>query len=67
MRDLFFRLNSRGETMDISTFSKASKQRDAQGFEIILTKAIQELRAKKGERKDKDWVLFPLDSTVINK
>lgn len=63
MRDLFIRLNSRGETMDISTFSKASKGRDCQVFEQILERGIKEL--KKRNKKEKDWVLFPLDSTII--
>lgn len=63
MRDLLFRLNSRGIEIDISTFSKGSKTRDVQIFEEILNKAICQLRRKKGKSKSK--ILFPLDSTVI--
>jgi len=48
MRDLLFRLNSRGIEIDISTFSKGSKTRDVAIFEKILNKAIQKLRLKKG-------------------
>lgn len=64
MRDLLFRLNSRGIEIDISTFSKGSKTRDIQVFEEILNKAICQLRRKKGKSDSK--ILFPLDSTVIS-
>ena len=64
MRDLLFRLNSRGIEIDISTFSKGSKTRDVEVFAKILNKAIQKLRQKKGESESK--ILFPLDSTIIS-
>ena len=64
MRDLLYRLNSRGIEVDISTFSKGSKQRRPKEFELILKKAIQELRKKKGKSNRK--ILFPLDSTIIS-
>jgi putative transposase len=63
MRDLLFRLNSRGIERDISTFSKGSKNRDVEVFEKILNKAIKKLRQKKGQSDEK--ILFPLDSTII--
>ena len=49
MRDLLFRLNSRGIEIDISTFSKGSKTRDLKVFEEILDKSICRLRRKKGK------------------
>jgi IS4 transposase len=64
MRDLLFRLNSRGIEIDISTFSKGSKTRDVEIFEKILKKAIKNLRQKKGINQSK--ALFPLDSTIIS-
>lgn len=64
MRDLLFRLNSRGCQIDISTFSKGSKKRSPEVFEAILSKAIEKLRQKKGRNQEK--ILFPLDSTIIS-
>jgi IS4 transposase len=63
MRDLIFRLNSRNIKIDISTFSKASKNRDTGVFEKILEKAIKSLKKKKGTTNNK--IYFPLDSTII--
>jgi putative transposase len=63
MRDLIFRLNSRNIKIDISTFSKASKNRDTAVFEKILEKAIKSLKKKKGTTNNK--IYFPLDSTII--
>lgn len=63
MRDLTLRLNSRGIEIDISTFSKGSKHRNPKNFELILDKAIQELKQKKGSSEQK--ILFPLDSTIV--
>ncbi len=63
MRDLFLRLNAQNIEMDISTFSKANKNRSAQVFEKILNKGIKKLKKKKGKTEDK--ILFPLDSTII--
>lgn len=65
MNDLFSRLNSRGDTLHISTFSKANKVRDVQVFEDILEKVLKELKKKKRKNKEKEWVLFPLDSTIV--
>ncbi|NJK63218.1 MAG: IS4 family transposase [Synechococcaceae cyanobacterium SM2_3_1] len=63
MRSLFFRLNTRGISVDISTFSKASKSRDTKHFERILTN----LKGRLKQRIDPDKLaLFPLDSTVIS-
>jgi len=63
MRDLFLRLNAQNIEMDISTFSKANKNRSAQVFEKILNKGLKKLKKKKGKTEDK--ILFPLDSTII--
>ena len=63
MRDLFFRLNARGISVDISTFSKASKSRDTKYFENLLRKLKRQLNHKIDSNK---LVLFPLDSTVIS-
>jgi putative transposase len=46
MRDLFKRLNIRGIDMDISTFSKASKNRDPIIFHNLCLKSRNELRKK---------------------
>lgn len=65
MRDLFKRLNVRGESMDISTFSKASKNRDPAIFHNIFSKLRNKL--KKAKNIDaKSLVLFPIDSTIIS-
>jgi putative transposase len=64
MRDLFKRLNIRGESMDISTFSKASKNRDPVIFHSIFSKLRNKL--KKSKYIDpKSLVLFPIDSTIF--
>ena len=63
MRDLFLRLNNRNIEIDISTFSKANKNRSSKIFEKILNKAIGKLRKKKGKSANK--ILFPLDSTIV--
>jgi putative transposase len=64
MRSMFKRLNIRDIEVDISTFSKASKQRDS----IILWDFFVELQRKL--KKAKKWdenklALFPLDSTIV--
>ena len=64
MRDLLFRLNSRDIKIDISTFSKASKIRSPEVFELILNRGIEKLREKKGQSSSK--IIFPLDSTIIS-
>ena len=65
MRDLFKRLNVRGIDMDISTFSKASKNRDPIIFHDLFFKLRNELK-KKNSIKSKALVLFPIDSTIIS-
>ncbi len=63
MRDLITRVNSREKKLDLSTFSKASKNRNPEVFEKILNQGIKKLKRKKGLTKDK--IYFPLDSTII--
>jgi putative transposase len=65
MRDLFKRLNIRGIDMDISTFSKASKNRDPIIFHNLFLKSRNELR-KNNNIDSKALVLFPIDSTIIS-
>jgi IS4 transposase len=65
MRDLFKRLNIRGIDMDISTFSKASKNRDPVVFHNLFLRLRSELN-KKRNINPKDLVLFPIDSTIIS-
>jgi IS4 transposase len=65
MRDLFKRLNVRGIDMDISTFSKASKNRDPIIFHDLFFKLRNELK-KKNSIESKALVLFPIDSTIIS-
>ena len=65
MRSLFKRLNIRGESVDISTFSKASKKRDPKVFQEIyknLERAVNTYHKKEAKAP----ILFPLDSTVIS-
>ena len=49
--------------MHLSTFSKASKNREVKVFEERLARAIKELKKKKGGTDN--HILFPLDSTII--
>ena len=65
MRDLFKRLNVRGIDMDISTFSKASKNRDPIIFHDLFFKLRNELK-KKNSIESKALVLFPIDSIIIS-
>jgi putative transposase len=65
MRDLFKRLNVRGIDMDISTFSKASKNREPIIFHDLFFKLRNELK-KKNKVESKALVLFPIDSTIIS-
>ncbi len=65
MRDLFKRLNVRGESMDISTFSKASKSRDPIIFQSIFSQRRNNLKRIKNIDA-KSLVLFPRDSTIIS-
>ena len=64
-RDLFKRLNVRGIDMDMSTFSKASKNRDPIIFHDLFFKLRNELK-KKNSIESKALVLFPIDSTIIS-
>ncbi len=63
MRDLIFRLNSRGIQLDLSTFSKASCSRDPSVFENLLQQIIEHLKKQKGSKEVRS--LFPLDSTIV--
>ena len=65
MRDLFKRLNVRGIDMDISTFSKASKNREPVVFHNLFLRLRSELNKKKNI-DPKALVLFPIDSTIIS-
>jgi len=65
MRDLFKRLNVRGIDMDISTFSKASKNRDPVVFHNLFLRLRSDLNKKKNI-DPKALVLFPIDSTIIS-
>ena len=65
MRDLFKRLNVRGIDMDISTFSKASKNREPVIFHNLFLRLRSELNKKKNI-DPKALVLFPIDSTIIS-
>jgi len=64
MRSLFKRLNIRGESVDISTFSKASKTRSPEVFHRLWDELKKEV-AKKSQNSDKELMIFPLDSTII--
>ena len=64
MRSLFKRLNVRGETVDISTFSKASKNRSPQLFWKLFCQLEKDLKKKVGIVVD-GHRLFPLDSTIV--
>ena len=65
MRDLFKRLNIRGIDMDISTFSKASKNRDPVVFHNLFLRLRSDLNKQKNI-DPKALVLFPIDSTIIS-
>jgi len=63
MRDLFYHLIRSGITVDISTFSKACKQRCSQYFRRIYTELRQQL-IRNNPTSGK--MLFPIDSTVVS-
>ncbi|MBE9175416.1 IS4 family transposase [Synechocystis salina LEGE 06155] len=65
MRCMFKRLNLRGESVDISTFSKASKKRDVMVFEEMIFSLKIEL-SKKTKLKQGELEILPLDSTIIS-
>ena len=62
MRGLFAQLNWQGIEVDISTFSKASKNRDPFDFQKIFADLNQELKKK---NKTLNLALFPIDSTIV--
>lgn len=62
MRDLFYRLNHSGISVDISTFSKACKLRQDQHFCRIFVELIKRL---KQQNPAVAQMLVPIDSTVI--
>jgi putative transposase len=62
MRGLFYQLNLQGIKVDVSTFSKASKQRSPEVFEELFKTLVKQLKSQ--HRSDK-IALFPLDSTTI--
>jgi putative transposase len=62
MRDLFYRLNKTGISVDISTFSKACKTRQDQYFCRIYRELIEKL---KHQNPATGRMLFPIDSTII--
>ena len=62
MRDLFYRLNHSGISVDISSFSKACKTRQDQHFCRIYVELIQRLRRQNPAATQ---MLFPIDSTVV--
>jgi hypothetical protein len=63
MRDLFARLNNHEIDLKIPTFSQASKKRDTQVFQELITQLT--IRLKKAKWKPEARVLFPIDSTII--
>ena len=62
MRDVFYRLNKGGISVDISTFSKACKTRQSGHFCRVYYQLIEQLKQKNPATAQ---MLFPLDSTVI--
>jgi hypothetical protein len=56
-------MNLQGINVQLSTFSKASKIREIDVFEKIITELNKRLSIKKGVEKAR--ALFPIDSTVI--
>ncbi|MBF2059564.1 transposase, partial [Fischerella thermalis] len=62
MRDLFYRLNRTGIEVDISTFSKACKNRQDQDFCRIYIELIQQLKRRNPAAAQ---MLVPIDSTIV--
>lgn len=62
MRDLFYRLNHAGVSVDMSTFSKACKTRQDQHFCRLYVELMARLKRKNSATAQ---MLIPLDSTVI--
>lgn len=63
MRDLFYRLNHAGIEVDISTFSKACKNRQGENFCRIYVELLEQLKRR---RPATAQMLVPIDSTVIS-
>lgn len=63
MRDLFYRLNHSGIDVDISTFSKACKNRQGETFCRFYVKLMNELKRKNPATAQ---MLVPIDSTVVS-
>ena len=61
MRDLFKRLNVSNISVDVSTFSKASKTRTLEHFSKIYDK----LARIQGKNSPDKYSICPIDSTVI--
>ncbi len=66
MRDLFKRLNNTGYEADISTFSKANKHRSPEQFIKIYQHLNQIINKIKKNKHDKDYMICPIDSTIIS-
>lgn len=62
MRDLFYRLNHGGISVDMSTFSKACKSRQEQHFCRVYVELIKQLKRRNPATAQ---MLIPFDSTVI--
>ena len=65
MRDLFKRLNNTGIDVDISTFSKATKHRSQEIFQIIYNKLNKLVQNKSNKKLQNKYAICPIDSTVI--
>ena len=65
MRDLFKRLNNTGFSVDISTFSKANVHRSQKPFIQIYQKLCQLVNENSFDRKLKNYLICPIDSTTI--
>ncbi len=65
MRSVFNRLNVRGIKVKVSTFSKASKNRDPRILYDRFLALKQELH-KKHKTEAAKLTLFPLDSTIVS-
>lgn len=63
MRDLFYRLNHSGIEVDISTFSKACKNRQGETFCRFYVELMNELKRKNPATAQ---MLVPIDSTVVS-
>lgn len=63
MRSVFRRLNARDINVDISTFSKASKDRDPAVFYELFLRLREELG--KQSEASRELKMFPLDSTIV--